>query len=245
MFKIAICDDNLSDLDVLRIGTKQWLEQKSGIDAVVSTFFKSEELKKILIEGERTFDLYLLDIVMGDLDGIDLGRFICKKFANVSIIYITSFQQFALDAYNIHALRYLVKPVDQSELFSALDLAYALFSMCPRHMLLVNGIDSVTSIIMEEIMYVENNLRTIQYTMSNGNIVEGVRRSGTFEEAVGLIAKDSGFLQPHKSYFVNMKYVHSLKSDIFVMDDGKEIPIARRRITEVQNRYIQFVSRGG
>lgn len=244
MFRIAICDDKMQDLEMRRADIQQWFREKTGVSGKIDTFRNSNELSECLLEEKRKFDLYLLDIIMDGVDGIELGRLIRIKDAEASVIYVTASMEHAFEAYGIHAIRYLIKPVDKTELYSALDLAYALYSIRPKHTLLVNGSDSVTSIIMEEIMYVENNVRNTTYTMNDGNTVTSVRRGGTFEEAVGPIATDANFLQPHKSFFVNIKYIRALQVDTVLMDDGKEIPVARRRMNEIQNQYIRFISEG-
>lgn len=243
MFRIAICDDKIQDLENLRISTEIWLKETAGVNGTVDTFRNPQELKVCLQEKKRKFDLYLLDIMMPEVDGIQLGRLIRGKDMEVSVIYVTSSSEYALNAYGIHAIRYLMKPVDQKELYSALNLAYALFNMRPKHTLLINGPDSVTSIIMEEVMYVENNVREITYRMSDGNSVVSVRRGGTFEEAVGVVASDTCFIQPHKSFFVNLKYIQAMQLDTILMDDGRKIPIARRRMTDIHNKYIRFISK--
>lgn len=244
MFRLVICDDNMTDLEILRNGTEQWIKNTAGISGTVSTFRNSKELQEYIVENKSRFDLYLLDVMMSQPDGILLGRLIRQYDTEVSIIYVTSSSEYALEAYGIHAIRYLMKPLNMEELHSALNLSYALFRMRPRHTLLVNTSDSVTSIIMEEIMYIENDLRNMTYTMCDGNTVTSVRRGGSFEHAVGSVASDSNFIQPHKSFFVNIRYIHALQSDAILMDDGRKIPIARRRLAEIQERYISFVSRG-
>lgn len=245
MFQIGICDDKMQDLEIIQAGTEQWLEKNVGIQGSIDIFRHPEELEDCLVNHRKKFDLYMLDIMMSGIDGIQLGRIIRRTDTDVPIIYVTSAPEYALEAYGIHAIRYLMKPVDLNELNSALNLSYALFSMRPRHKMVINGTDSVTSIIMEEIMYIENNLRNMTYTLNDGRTVSSVRRSGSFENAVEPVASDTSFVQPHKSFFVNLKYVNALQSDGILMDDGRKIPIARRRLSEIQDRYIRFISKEG
>lgn len=241
VFQIAICDDNRRDLDQLCLKTKRWIEN-SEITGSVYSFQNPEELQECCQKKSIIFDLYVLDIRMASMDGLQLGRLIRSYDADVPIIYITMMTEHALDAYGIHAIRYLVKPLKMEELHSALDLAYALFRMRPRHTLLIRGPEFVTSIVVEEIMYIENNLRSITYTMNDNSTVESVRRSGSFESAVGQISSDKYFIQPHKSFFANIRYIHALQSDEILMDDGRRIPIARSRLADIQNQYISFIS---
>lgn len=243
MFHILICDDKIQDLEILRSGVQQWLEKNAGIAGTIDTLRDPEQLRDCILKKNKRFDLYLLDILMKGTDGIQLGELIRRNDYHASIIYVTFSSEYALEAYKNHAIRYLVKPVDRKELFSALNLAYALFSMRPRHVLVINGTDSITSIIMEDIMFIENNLRIMTYTMNDGNEIISVRRSGSFEDAVGPVAKAESFIQPHKSFFVNMRYIQSLQSDVLIMENGKEIPVARRRMVDIQDKYISFISR--
>lgn len=245
MFRIVICDNRAEDLQILCEGTKQWLKYHTNVNGYVSAFSDSMELQEYLLKKGRKFDLYILDIVMEGIDGIELGKLVRSHDVDVPVVYVTSSSEHALEAYEIQALRYLVKPWTQEALYSALDLAYALFCMRPKHKILISGGDSVTSIIMEEIMYIENNLRNVTYTMNDGHTVVSVRRGGSFESAVGPIAEDSYFVQPHKSFFVNIRYICALQSDVILMDDGRKIPIARRRMADIQDQYIRYISRGG
>lgn len=70
-----------------------------------------------------------------------------------------------------------------------------------KHPLLIYGTDSVRRIFVEDIMYAENSLRRITYTLYNRQKIISVRRAGSFESAVGEIAKAQAFMQPHKSFF--------------------------------------------
>ncbi len=242
MFQIAICDDQKQELDMLRNGVGQWLEENVGINASVSVFHYPQELRDYLTRKEKTFDLFLLDIIMSEMDGIELGRAIRKIDAEVPIIYVTITPEYALEAYGIHAIRYLTKPYNLKELYSALDFSYALFRMKPKHTMLIQGKESVTSVIIEEIMYIENDLRKMTYTMSDGYTIVSVRRSGSFEEAVGPIVSNKNFMQPHKSFFVNIRYIRALQSKSILMDDGRVIPIARNRLADIRAKYIYYVS---
>lgn len=242
MFRIAICDDNILDLNLLREGTEQWIKNTIGTSGEIAIFRESEKLKEILLDSKNDFDLYILDIMMSDPSGIQLGQMIRRRNIDVPIIYVTLSTEFALDAYANRAIRYLVKPFAMEELYSALDMAYALFRARPNHILVIRGSDSITSIVMEEIMYIENNLREITYTLNNGHRVFSTRRGGSFESSVGSIASDNNFVQPHKSFFINMRFIKALQSDMVIMDDGKEIPIVRRRLPDIQEKYMKFIS---
>ena len=243
MFRIAICDDKMHDLQELQEGVRSWMKKNTAAEGTISVFHRPEELRTYLRDNQKGFDLYLLDIVMAGENGIHFGKWIRRYDEEAFLIYVTTSKDYALDAYELHAVRYLVKPIESTELESAMDTAYGLFTIRPKHTLVVNGKNSVSSIVMEDVMYVENSLRTMTYTLNDGRALESVRRSGSFEASVGIISASEDFIQPHKSFFVNLRYVSALQMDHLVMDDGRSIPVARRRADDIQNKYMKFVSR--
>lgn len=111
-----------------------------------------------------------------------------------------------------------------------------------KHPLLIYGTDSVRRIFVEDIMYAENSLRRITYTLYNRQKIISVRRAGSFESAVGEIAKAQAFMQPHKSFFVQLRYISELGTDHILMADGKKIPVAQSRLITVQSRYLHYLT---
>lgn len=124
----------------------------------------------------------------------------------------------------------------------ALQNAFASQGGQTKHPLLIRGADSIQRIFVEDIMYAENSLRRITYTLYNRKKVVSVRRAGSFEQAVGEIAQIPAFIQPHKSFFVQLKYVSELGTDHIRMADGRKIPVAQSRMMKVQSRYLHYLT---
>ena len=74
--------------------------------------------------AEHPVDLALLDIDMPGMSGLELAHRIRKNYPDISVIFITAFSQYALDAYDVHPVSYLLKPFDQARL--AKEVEYAL-----------------------------------------------------------------------------------------------------------------------
>lgn len=125
---------------------------------------------------------------------------------------------------------------------AALQTAFELPAEQRKHPLLIHGTDSVRRIFLEDIMYAENSLRRITYTLYNRQKIISVRRAGSFEGAVGEIARTSAFIQPHKSFFVQLRYISELGADHIRMADGRKIPIAQSRMLKVQSRYLHYLT---
>lgn len=242
MLRVAICDDRIDDLNKALHVAEKWLERDISIKGEIDTYHNAKDLKKVIFDRSANYDIYILDIVMHGTNGIEFGRWLQEKCQDALMIYITSSRDYALDAFDNHAVRYLIKPFEEKEFFSAMDTAYTLYSSKPKHMIAISVQNEICSTAIEDIMYIENKLKNIFYTLKNGQKLSTMRRMGAFEEAVGEIAGSSQFIQPHKSFFVNMKYITALKGDYILMDDGKEIPIARRRLVNTQKQYMMYIS---
>lgn len=122
---IALCDNDEMDLQFLAALVRKYLAVHPELGVELRAFGSSAALKETLDAG-ADYCLFLLDILMPGLDGIEIGELIREKNETTPIIYTTSSGEYALSAFQNHALRYLVKPVQQTELFSALDFAFSL-----------------------------------------------------------------------------------------------------------------------
>ena len=92
------------------------------MDIYVESFHSSRKLWEKLDDG-TVYDIYLLDIIMPEIDGLELGKKIRSITNKGIIIYLTSSKEYALDAYQVYAMQYLVKPIEQETLSQTMDRA--------------------------------------------------------------------------------------------------------------------------
>lgn len=116
MLRIAICDDMQGELEQISALTNKYITAR-GLTADVREFCHPDEL--LTVNETETFHIFLLDIIMPMISGLELGRSIRRTSTDAQIIYITTELGFALDAYAVNPLHYLLKPVDKQSLFSA------------------------------------------------------------------------------------------------------------------------------
>lgn len=113
MTRIAICEDNEMERTVLQELIKAWAV-KNEVLVEVSGFSSGEELLK-QFQVQRQ-DILFLDIMLEELDGIQTGQQIRFMDARTDIIYCTAMTDFAIEAYEVHARGYLVKPYDPDKI---------------------------------------------------------------------------------------------------------------------------------
>ena len=145
--------------------------------------------------------------------GIDLGNLIRTSGSENVIIYITASDDYALDAYSVHAVRYLLKPVDEHKLFEALDYALSYTQVRTESMYLIKTKNGLLQTPYSKIEYIENVNRKQEVHLSDGEIIKSLFIRKSFEEETREAGKRRNFLQTHKSYLVNLDHVKQLTQD--------------------------------
>jgi len=123
MYRVVICDDEQTFSDMQEEVCRAILD-KMDIEYQISVFASSAKFMDAFTEQPEKFDLILLDIVMNGVDGIELAKRIRQKSEDVEIIFITSYQDYVFQGYDVNACGYLMKPVDKQKLEQLIVKAY-------------------------------------------------------------------------------------------------------------------------
>lgn len=116
MLQIAICDDEEIQLRQTAALVNTYLRARPGVSGRIAMFQSGADLLE-RVQSVSGFDLYVLDILMPAMSGIDVGRRLRALGEGGEIVYLTSSNDFAADSYDIRAFFYLLKPVEQEKLF--------------------------------------------------------------------------------------------------------------------------------
>jgi DNA-binding LytR/AlgR family response regulator len=119
-YKIAICDDSKADLNYISSLVTDWAKL-SGNTVNIKTFPSAEALL-FHYSDDKSYDILMLDIEMGNMNGVQLAKEIRKENDAIQIIFITGYSDYIAEGYEVSALHYLMKPIDQAKLFSTLPL---------------------------------------------------------------------------------------------------------------------------
>ena len=239
--RITICDDSIKDLLYTERLLLKYKSLHPDKDFDLEKFSDPSRLYQRITEGKLT-DIYILDMLMPRRTGIDIGNLIRTSGCESVIIYITSSEDYALDAYNVRAVRYLLKPVDENKLFEALDYALSYTRLRVDSLCLIKTKEGLVQRPYSKIEYVENASRKLEVHMTDGEILRSLFIRKSFEEETQEIAAQRNFLQIHKSFLVNMDYVKQLATDSVIMESGKRLPVSRAKAANVKREYLLFVS---
>ncbi|MFY8180253.1 MAG: LytR/AlgR family response regulator transcription factor [Flavobacterium sp.] len=198
-------------------------------------------------------DLVLLDIEMPGHSGLELVDFFDEKEINFSIIFTTAYNEYAIQAFKLSALDYLLKPIIPEELINAISrmerqkslqfkaLAENIQNEFFEKIAVPSG-NTLILIKISDIVYIKGEGSYSEIYMQDKSKHMVSRNLKNFEE---ILLKDKRFLRTHKSYIVNFDEVVSFnKSDGGWLDmkNGNSIPISSEKSSLIMER-IQIVKR--
>lgn len=232
--KIAVCDDNHEELHRVASLLEDYQAEKT-VSISLRLFGSSVELASIA--QQENFDLYLLDVLMPALNGMELAREIQTFNTAVPILFLTSSPEFAVESYTVHAVNYLLKPVSRKSLFSALNDISAQQKADRKNYIIVKSNIGVRKILLSQLVYVEAQDRRVIYHLQNGGQVDCIAR---FSAIAGELLKNIEFIQPHRSYLVNMSYINIIGTMDMELQDHTVLPLAQRRVAEIKEYYLAY-----
>lgn len=234
-YKVAICDDEAVELQYLS-GLVQGWAKKAGHRMEILAF-PSAEAFLFRYEEEKDFDLLILDIEMGKMNGVELAREVREKNAGVQILFITAYPDFISEGYEVSALHYLMKPVKEEKLFEVLDRAAANLDKKERYVIFqVDG--EAVKISVSEIISVEAFSHSVEVVTKKGSF----RIDGTISGMEELLGE--GFVRCHRSYLAALGYMRKIGRTDVEMDTGARIPLSRRKYDAVNQAFIRYYRQG-
>lgn len=230
-YKISIIDDNNTDTEYIASLVKRWADDNSHTVEVMT--FPSAEAFLFADGNAQNCDMILLDIEMGEMDGVELAKRIRAHDETVQLIFITGFPDFIAEGYEVSALHYLMKPVPPDKLFSVLSRAAGNIAKAEKCLHVVY--DRQTDVVpLSRILYIEAQR---QYVAIHTNDKIYRMKSSLSDTEDKL---DEYFFKCQRSFLVNLRYVVRIKSDCVVLKNDIEIPISRGMAEKIGREIIRL-----
>ncbi|MFD2698919.1 LytR/AlgR family response regulator transcription factor [Paenibacillus shunpengii] len=237
VLKVAICDDVPV---VARTIEELMLEYDSSLFEI-DLFHNPLRLIELL--KEHTYDLFILDIELPNLSGIEIAETIRKNNQTCPIIFLTSFKEYMEKVFKVNTFDYILKPVTMDKLYPTLDRAIKYLDLDDSKFTFTFN-KALYSLSFSEIIYFEKNKRSVLIHTP----------SDTYEtilQTKALLSKiNDHFVQVHTSFIVNVRYVKQIKGNVItlILDDKQtvEIPMSRKFIdtarTQILMKLRDFIS---
>ncbi|MGI6594481.1 MAG: LytR/AlgR family response regulator transcription factor [Christensenellales bacterium] len=235
---IGICDDDRTQLQTIVTFAKRYFKDKPH---EIHAFDDYLAFERSLFKGAN-YDICLLDILLGGETGIGIAKTVLEFNPDCQFIFISSSPDYAIYAFGLDAVTYILKPATYEMVEKALDKAMALRETLNEPAIFITTIEGDTPVYTKDIMYIEQLNRKAYYHLVNGTILETPYLRQKFSELVPK-NKDNSFIHCQAGYIANLTYVKRLTTNSFILKNDKEIPISRGKYKEVKSIFFDFFAK--
>ncbi len=227
--RVAICDDEKIQLSI----TKTSVENAyNSLDLIVDTYTSGIELLNAV--DVVNYDLIILDIEMPGVNGIDTAKRLRKIEDKTAIVFLTSHVEYALEGYEVNALRYLTKPASTEKLSEI--ITYLLEQKKKDKRILLRNSEDVEMVCVADIYYMEAQDQMIRVVTDKGEY-RNRYNLGDYETELSAY----GFFRIHRGYLINLGHVLKMTGREIIMEDGAALPISRTKEAALKNALLHYV----
>lgn len=227
--RIAVCDDE----QIYRIELKTILDKLLvNVDYDIDTFDDGKDLIASFIR--EPFDLVFLDIEMPSVDGITLARKLRSLSDKVFIVFLTGHIEYALEGYEVNALRYLTKPVDIEKLKEVMRFVQEKMGSARQIIEREDGEELLIDI--NDVIYMESMNQNVRIVTVKGEHVIRYNLSD-FEEQL----KNDSFFRIHRGYLISLSKVKKLSKNDVIMEGDITLPVSRSNVKALKDALYAYV----
>ncbi len=244
IWKVAICEDDPVQTKNIRRMVDHWGEAR-GQTLTVFPYEGCEAFLTDWMEGME-FELLLLDIDLGGgMNGMELARYIRHRDQRIAVAFITGLPEYMSQGYDVQALHFLVKPVEESRLWEVLDRAAAIAEKKEQFLFLETE-GEAERIPLSRILYAEAFSHTVELYLAPEKTGEEVCCREVKMCLGDLEGQLPGpvFFRCHRSYLVHLPYVCKIDTKQTILKYGLSVPVSRGKRTQLYQAFLEY-HRGG
>ena len=230
-YRVAIVDDSNIDAEYVQSILRAWALDRQACVQVQQ--FTSAESFLFRYAEDKAWDILLLDIEMGAMDGVTMAKRVRQENQSVQIVFITGFADYISEGYEVSALHYLMKPVKQEKLFAVLDRAVAAVQKTEQVILLPVG-GEMLRLPVGQVEYAE----AFSHTVAIVTGIDTIQVKMPISEIEKMLG--NGFVRCHRSYLVGLKHIARLSKTEAILDNRKTLPLSRSAAAFVHKAFISY-----
>ena len=237
MLTLCICDDSPEDTTQIRALADRFVQEHPELGLRTEFFSSPFDLLEHLDE-KGGFDLYLLDILMPHMKGIELARRIRERGEPAELIFLTISREYALDAFEVDASGYLVKPVGWEKFQRALVASVHRLGGAEVPSFLLRTKAGLRKILFRELVMVESFDHDRVCTLSDHSKAVTADTLSSFMERISF---DHRFFSPHRAYIINLEHITALNGPSVTLSTGRCVPVSRPKLAALKKAYMDFL----
>ena len=237
MISIAICDDELPELERAHSFFTKYIQAHPQYEYTIDSFSGPLELLSY-VEKHGGFDIYLLDVYMAGMLGTDAARELRQLNDRGEIIFLTTSRDHAIDAFEVDATQYLVKPYTESTFSSALDKVLNRINIERRHMITLKTSEGMVRLFTRNVVFTESGRNNYQIIHTIPGEKMEVRMTAT--ELFELLSQNKFFVRCGVSINLNLKYIRQISKDTITFDTGEQLAYPYRAYQKLKEAFLRF-----
>jgi len=237
MFEIAICDDEMVDLSNAERLLFQYANEHGEYKMNINTFFSPIEMLYHISE-KGGFDFLILDVYMIGMLGTEVAQELRRLGDRVEIIFVTSSKVHAIEAFEVDAAKYLVKPYSDKDFFVAVDKVMNRIAVNLSKTFTIKTAEGIVKIATHEVVFTEtskNNYQTI-YRIKGSPLLTRMTAGELFER----LAIDKSFVRCGVSFNINLKYIRQISKDSVIFDTYESLHIPYRAYAQLKADFLSY-----
>lgn len=230
-YQFAICDDNAEDGRLVSQLCAQW-GQRAGAEVELE-IFPSAEAFLFRYEEKKDFDVLLLDIEMTGMDGVELARNVRRDNEDVQIVFVTGYSDYIAEGYEVSALHYLVKPVNEEKFHQVLTRAVGRLARNEAFLTLELPGETVR-VPLPEIRYLD---------VRQNYVTVHAKRDYTLKRPLAELEAqlDRRFYRIGRSCIVNLACIRRVTRTEAELAGGERLPLPRGQYEKLNRAIIQRI----
>lgn len=236
MIRIALCDDDSKILDQVSFYIDKYSQSRNNPTIEVVRFDSAKFLINAL-DDDKSFDIFILDVYIGDEMGTELAKYIRKKGIENPIVFITTSIEHAPESFESGTLRYLIKPINPEKFYEAMDVALLQAEKVGEKLIKLKTENGLESINANHIMYSEAHDHHQYVMLVNGSQIK-VRM--TVSELYATLMKNDGFVRVGSAYIINLRNIKNVTTSEARLYNNISIPIPRGKHNELKKAFWNF-----
>lgn len=237
MVKIALCDDDKKQLELMKDFFAKYKQEHPHIEISIASFVSPLELLTY-VETRGGFDIYLLDVYMSGILGTQAAKQLRDLGDKGEIIFITSSRDHALEAFEVEANQYLIKPFVESTLVTLMDKVFERLNLERRHYIHVKTNKGFMRIFTRDIVFTEAGRNNYQLIHLKSKEIFEIRM--TSAELFELLTPTNTFVKCGVSISMNLRYIRQITKESIFFDTGEHITYPYRAYQKLKDQFLSF-----
>ena len=243
IYLTALCDDEAAELNKTEIILNEYEQEHPEVEFIIERFESADELIYRIEDNNYAPDLIFMDIFMpgpggaADSLGMDAAKKMRDMGSRAKLFFLSTSREYALEAFDVEAFQYLLKPISQERLFGVLDRFLESEEEERKRCILLKKEGRFVKVAVNDIIYCEAQGKTQCLYFADGR--ESWQRL-TMMELYELLSPYQEFVKIGAAFIVNLEYVDSLSAQDICLTNGRKIYLPRGAYKGLREQYFNY-----